>query len=262
MSRQTSFDFGDETTCADVVPAPTSAPLEYELRVSSRARRLTLRVVHGRGLVVTIPKRFPRRDVAEAVEAYREWALEALADLDARTPEIYRQWPPRILELAATGERVLVVFDDTTHADGDPPSSSSDTERFLVLSCSPDDREAVATAIARWLRPIATALLEPLSARLASFHGLTYQRLSVRGQRSVWGSYSSSGTLSLNYKLMFLRPEIVEYVVLHELAHTRHLDHSAAFWATLEAMCPGARELDAELAGAGQRVPPWLELAG
>ena len=270
VSRQASFDFDDESVSTQIVvpaqvpppvPARPPAPLDYELRVSSRARRMSLRVVHGRGLVVTIPKRYPRRDVPQAVESYREWALEALADLDAKTPEIYREWPPRRLDIAATGERVLVVFQTKENDTDAIPRGSISGERYLVLSCDSNDREAVAVAVASWLRPIAKSHLTTLAARLASRHGASYQRLSVRGQRSVWGSYSSSGTLSLNYKLLFLRPELVEYVVLHELAHTRYLDHSTAFWQTLEAMMPGARALDAEIADAGQRVPPWLELA-
>lgn len=243
------------------VMAPLAASLDYDLRVSARARRMSLRVVHGRGLVVTIPRGYPRRDVATVVESHRDWVLEALADLDARTPVIYRQWPPQRLQLAAIGVRVLVVFDRNAGASQVPPETSIDKEQVLVLDCDADDRPAVATAIARWVKGLAKAHLSVLLKRLADKHGLSFRRVSIRGQRSLWGSCSSSGTLSLNYKLMFLRPELVEYVLLHELAHTRHMDHSAAFWATLEAMLPNARAIDAQLADADQRVPPWLELA-
>lgn len=250
---------------SSLVPGPPNAPdvipLEYELRVSARARRLTLRVVPGRGLVVTIPRRFARRDVAEVVESHRDWALEALAEIDARTPAIYREWPPRRLELAAIGLRVLVAFGPDVQASDTPPHSSLDDEQVLVLSCPASDRPAVANAIARWVRPLAAAHLKALAQELAERQGISLRRISVRGQRSVWGSYSSSGTLSLNYKLMFLQPRLVNYVVQHELAHTRHLDHSEAFWATLEAMLPGARAIDDEIATAGECVPPWLELA-
>jgi len=68
--------------------------------------------------------------------------------------------------------------------------------------------------------------------------------------------------LSLNYKLVFINPHIVDYVLLHELAHTRHLDHSAAFWRFLDGLKPNARQLDRQLKEAGSQVPPWLELAG
>lgn len=280
MSQQTCFDFDEPSTtlesCAragalarapsapdapDASGSSGAAPLEYELRVSRRARRLSLRVLHGRGLVVTIPQRYPRRDVAAVVESHREWALQALADLDARTPDIYRQWPPQRLELAAMGIRVLVVFDRNADASEAPLETSIDKEQVLVLTCDAGDRPAVASEIARWLKPLAKEHLSALVRRFADQHGLSFRRITIRGQRSLWGSCSSTGTLSLNYKLLFLRPELVEYVVLHELAHTRHMDHSPAFWASLEAMLPKARVIDAKLNDAGQRVPPWLELA-
>ena len=85
--------------------------------------------------------------------------------------------------------------------------------------------------------------------------------MQVRGQRSVWGSYSSTGTLSLNYKILFLPPELADYVMLHELAHTGVLDHSPAFWSLLETYYPGARQADQRLSNAVRDVPPWLELA-
>ena len=90
---------------------------------------------------------------------------------------------------------------------------------------------------------------------------MVYRRLTVRGQRTLWGSYSSSGTLSLNYKLLFLPSELVDYVVLHELAHTRHMNHSRAFWRLLERMAPGARQLDQRVNDEARRVPRWLEKA-
>ena len=92
-------------------------------------------------------------------------------------------------------------------------------------------------------------------------HRLFFARVAVRGQRSVWGSCSSRGTVSLNWKLLFLRPALVDYVLVHELAHTRHLDHSSAFWRLLVSLEPSARALDAELRSAGRFVPHWLEPA-
>ncbi len=261
MAQQASFDFEDDGTETPTAPVATTEPLAYELRVSRRARRVTLRVVHGRGLVVTIPQRYPRRDVAEVVESHREWALQALEELDAKTPGVCLEWPPRQLELQATGSRVWVVFDTRPGAGDLALSASLDYEHVLRLSCNPEDRVAVATAVGRYLRPAARAHLSARAVTLAARHRMSFERLTVRGQRSVWGSYSSSGTLSLNYKLMFLKPALVDYVVLHELAHTRHLDHSSGFWTLLEQMCPNSRQLDKELSAAGQRVPPWLELA-
>ena len=242
--------------------------------MSKRAKRVTLRVSPGRGLVVTVPPRFARRDVPGVVAEHRDWALAELAGLEARVPEAFRRWPPPALELPAVGRRLVIGFDAGPGAGPDPargagagtgsgaPRSSLDAETVLVLPGPPEDRDAATAAIAAWLAREARAFLGPRLAGLAARHGLAYARLAVRGQRTLWGSCSSSGTISLNWKLLFLRPALVDYVLLHELAHTRHMDHSAAFWALLERLLPGARALDAELARAGARVPPQFERAG
>lgn len=249
--------------------------LDYELRISPRARRLSLRVEPGRGLIVTVPKRFPRRDIPAFVESNRAWVAEALEDIEANTPARYRQWPPRELALQALQQCVGITYvagDDNTLAHvasltGQPlPPESVDmpgqsTRCFKVCS-EPDNKAAVATELANQLAVLARQVLPGWLAAQAAQTGMRYERVSIRGQRTVWGSYSSSGTLSLNYKLLFLRRELVDYVLLHELAHTLFLNHSPRFWRQLESMQPNALVLDSELKEAGRDVPPWLELAG
>ncbi len=223
--------------------------------MSARAKRATLRVSPDRGLVVTIPSRFPRRDVAGFVARHRDWVLAELAALEARVPPEFRQWPPRGLVLPATGKRVIIGYELGARR---APGSSLDGESVVSVGCDPADRQGVAAVLAAHLAGEARRHLVPRLAALAAAHGLRYARCSVRGQRTLWGSCSSSGTISLNWKLLFLRPGLVDHVLLHELAHTRHMNHSPAFWALLERLCPGARALDAELSEAGARVPPWF----
>ena len=246
------------STAPDVACAPDERDPPYELRVSARARRVTLRVVPGRGLVVTVPRRFARRDAAAVVAEHRAWALAELDRLAARVPDAFRHWPPRALALPATGRRLVLGFDPCAARTAAVPSSLAG-EAVLVLGCAPEDRDAGVAALAAWLAREGRTHLGPRLAALAARHGLRYARLAVRGQRTLWGSCSAAGTISLNWKLLFLRPALVDYVLLHELAHTRHLDHSPAFWALLERMLPGAKALDDELREAGPRVPPWFE---
>jgi len=235
-------------------------PIPYELKVSAKARQVYLRVEPGRGLQVTIPKRYSKRSIPALVESQRAWVTEALRDLDEKTPEIYRQWPPPQLYLEACETMVNVNYNHTPGQDS--ANVSWDSPQQLHLSVDVENKALVAKCIATAMKPCAKALLEPWLARCAKEAQLHYKKLVIRGQRTVWGSYSSSGTLSLNYKLLFVRAPLVEYVLLHELAHTRHLDHSAAFWRFLEELIPGAAKFDRELKEAGSLPPPWLELVG
>ncbi len=239
------------------------APLQYELVISKRARRLTLRVEPGRGLIVTVPRRFPRRDIPDFVESHRGWVEDALAEIERQTPEVYRCWPPRELQLQAISTRLslhynrseILALDDETTNEGFNHSIA------LEIQADIDDRVAVTSEIAKQLRTLAKKILPGKLSAHANRVGAEYARVQIRGQRSVWGSYSSTGTLSLNYKILFLQPELADYVMLHELAHTRVLDHSQAFWSLLENYYSGAREADQRLGTAGRDVPPWLELA-
>ena len=248
--------------------------LEYELLVSPRARRLSLRVEPGRGLIVTIPKRFPRRDITPFVEANRAWVEDALADIEEKTPVYYRQWPPREVHLQAISRRVCISYPHAQSEAGRVSASDTGCEKWgplsiehpespivFALHSQPQDKVAVASELAGLFAGLGRQCLPGWLAEHAAKTGLNYKKVSIRGQRSVWGSYSSSGTLSLNYKLLFLRRELVDYVMLHELAHTRYLDHSVKFWRYLESLHASARTLDKELKDAGRDVPPWLELA-
>jgi len=83
-------------------------------------------------------------------------------------------------------------------------------------------------------------------------------RMHLRRQRTRWGSCSAAGTISLNVCLMFQRPEVVRYLLVHELCHRRHMNHSARFWSLVASHEPNWRALDAELLRGWQNVPAWV----
>ena len=102
---------------------------------------------------------------------------------------------------------------------------------------APLSREDLAR-LARQAKEIIPPLAEAYAARM----GVTYGRITIRCQQSRWGSCSSKGNLNFNCLLMLSPPEVITYVVVHELAHRKHMDHSPAFWAEVGAVLPDYRE--------------------
>ena len=83
--------------------------------------------------------------------------------------------------------------------------------------------------------------------------------MTIRAQRTRWGSCTAKGRVSLNYTIAFLPPELCRLVLVHELCHTVELNHSARFWDLVEKFVPGCREMDARLNSARHYLPLWLE---
>jgi predicted metal-dependent hydrolase len=121
-----------------------------------------------------------------------------------------------------------------------------------------DTVRAVAPLLLRWLAGIATHELRLRLDGTARETGIDYTRMHLRRQRTRWGSCSASGTISLNMCLMFQRPAVVRYLLVHELCHRRQLNHSPRFWSLVESFEPQWRALDAELLRGWQKVPSWV----
>jgi len=244
--RRTSDDHGDS-------PRGNSP----HLRVSARARRISIRVYPDARVEVVVPPRARPREIEHFVASHREWIdtkrAQALRNRPAPQP-----FPPMSIELAASGEtwrlhqaggsgRVRLV----------ERGAATDAARVLEIRGTATDR-ALRTALRGWLRRAAARHLEPRVAALAARTGTRYSKVAIRRQRSRWGSCSVRGTISLNLCLLFQRPEVVEYLIIHELMHVGHMNHSPRFWAAVEKHCAGWRALDRELLDGWRSVPRWV----
>lgn len=230
-----------------------SGQFDYTLRVNPRAKRVILKVSGDRGLEVVVPKGFDKRRVPEVLERRRQWIDKHYARLlnAGMRPGECAELPDTV-ELAAEGVRYRVgVIEKPGKA-----ALSVNSEDRLVLRCS-NPQEGV-TLLRQWLKNRAKSVLPPLLKRESLKIGLRFERTQVRLQRSRWASCSARGTVSLNARLMFLPPEIVRYVFVHELCHTKHMDHSPAYWSTVERIVPEYKIFERRLKEEGRRlVPSW-----
>lgn len=238
---------------------PVSEPVPYTVRESTRAKHVRLRMDRRHGLEVVIPRGFDRSGIADVLEAQRPWIERAAARVERErmllSPEPADGLPDRI-ELPAVDEVFLVEYRQT---DTGSVSVREGGDGRLLVSGSVDNVEACRAALCRWLHRRGRTLLVPWLTHVAKEHGFAVRRVSIRMQKTRWGSASSSGTITLNAKLLLMPPELVEHVIVHELCHTRHPNHSQRFYACMAQHEPDHRRHRHELRSAWRFVPRWAE---
>ncbi len=226
----------------------------FDVRESARARRLSIKVYPRGRIEVVVPKRTRPREVESFVSENSEWIKRARESFALEhPPEPFRL--PDSIELRALERIVTVRYE---------PRKGAKTVRFrsddqeVVLSGQIKHEKLCIKALKRWLAATAKKEFEPRLRALSELTETPFDKLQVRAQRTCWGSRSSSGTISLNLCLLFLQPELVRYLMIHELCHRRHMNHSKSFWRFVGKFEPDYRNLDRELTECWNRVPSYL----
>ena len=125
------------------------------------------------------------------------------------------------------------------------PSPEGATVRYADRMVRvPPGSQDVRPFVERDLRALAREDLAPRLLALAAQHQLVVRRVTIRDQRSRWGSCSPNGSIALNFRLVQMPPEVCDYVLVHELMHLRQQNHSRRFWRLVEAVCPAFREAE------------------
>ncbi len=206
-----------------------------------RSRRKTIGFMVGpEGLVVRAPGWLALREVDAAVQEKSAWILAKLRQMRERPPHPARQTPTWAhgadLPYLGGTVRLCVV------AQGQTPEVPEGVQA-LPLSLPPDaSTQQVQQAVEDWFKKKARALFEERLQHFAPQLGVQHTRLSLSSARTRWGSARSDGHIRLNWRLIHLPLAQIDYVVVHELAHLRVMDHSPRFWDTVGAVMPDYRE--------------------
>ncbi len=231
---------------------PAEKVANFRIRRSSRARHLSIQV-HPPGLVeIVVPRRMPVREVESFVRAHATWIRETCVGMNRRHLDP-GTGPPSHIRLGVLDREWSVSYNPNPRARLRVAESDTGLEVFGA-----NDDVGRRRALLNWLRRKARAFMVPAVGALALKTGLRPRAIQIRAQRSRWGSCSSNRTLSLNLCLLFQEPELVRYLLIHELCHLRHMNHSPRFWALVEQYSPGGRILDQRLNDGWTRIPGWL----
>ncbi|HET7588213.1 MAG TPA: SprT family zinc-dependent metalloprotease [Gammaproteobacteria bacterium] len=231
---------------------PTGTVMGYTVRYSARAKRLQIRVRPWFGVEIVAPRRCALRQIERFVSAQRAWIESVCRELPLPPPA---DSLPDSIVLPAIGAAYRADYGKLAGR-----ASVAERGRVLHVPAGPDDPAAARQQLRKWLAATTRAVLLPRLDELARRHGFKYHKVSVRGQRTRWGSCSSRKQISINYKLLFLAPDLVDYLFIHELAHTRQLNHSPRYWRVVEACLPDYRELEVRMSEAWKDVPGWVEI--
>jgi hypothetical protein len=229
-------------------------PLGISIRESGRARRLSIKVYPRGRVEVVVPRRTRPADVQAFVSEHHGWIQKARENFaKEHTPEPFRL-PDRIA-LPAIGQRYRVVY---------RPQAGAKTVRcrcrdnLIVLSGLTSDTKLCVAALKRWLASTARAEFEAKLRALSELTGNPFKKMQIRAQKTCWGSHSSTGSISINYCLLFLEPALLRYLMIHELSHARHMNHSQRFWGMVGKYEPDYKRLDRALSDAWKQIPTWM----
>ncbi len=225
-------------------------PPPYKVRKHKRARYVKLRMSPPRGLEITVPYRFNLRDIPSILEENKIWITKQFAQLQLTgTDEL-----PTSLSFHALNESWKIYYEPCK---AKVELIERPGQELIVVGVM-QDKEIGKTKLLAWIRNKSRIYLSEQLARVSHQTQLPYSHLTIRDQQTVWGSCTVKKSISLNYKLIFLPKHLTDYVMIHELCHTKYLNHSSRFWELVEKFDPDWKQHKRELRHANQFMPKWV----
>jgi len=228
-----------------------SWPPPFILQRKARIRAVRLRICPERGLMLTVPKCFNAQQAVTVLEEHKVWIERTWRRIQPRAQSEQIELPQQ-LDLTAINEIWFVSYHDIA---SEKIKLRIVAPNQLLLSGDMQNLAAVKIILQRWLQQYAQQHLSVWLARLSQQTGFSFTKVSVRSTRTRWGSCSAKKQISLNCKLLFLAANVVQYVLLHELCHTIHFDHSSRFWGLLAQYDPEYQRHRSQLSNSHQQIP-------
>lgn len=235
-------------------PQITSWPPLYTVKKSTRAKQVRLSIHPQRGLTIHVPHNARRPVNIDALLIEKKaWILRHRDIIEQASKKDKTSLPTSLL---------LSAIDETWTIDHMPncakPTLFAAAGYRLVLMDKELNRERAFRLLRLWLKRKAELHLIPWLTELSQRHQLPFNQATVRNPKTQWGSCSTSKNIHLNYKILFLPKDLAEHILLHELSHLKHLNHSRAFWRFLTDLDPLCHEHNHALKTIEAELPAWL----
>ena|SRR3990167_6113495 len=232
-------------------------PPPHKIHHSKRAKRISLRITATQGLEVIVPTRNKIEKGLEFLNQHRVWVEEQAKKMKwlFQSDGHHDNHLPEKIELKAIDQTIEIIYRPIQST---PCVSCRIEVNRIIFYGAITDFSVCVPFMMNWLKKQAKKQLKKLIDECAAQYNLPFEKLSIRAQKTRWGSCTASGDIQLNYKLLLLPTELVHYVLVHELCHTKHLNHSKRFWTMVEKFVPNYRDCVRKLKDADQWIPRWL----
>lgn len=194
--------------------------LDYQIKRSSKSISLRISINHKGQVIVSAPKFFPEFMIRKFVQAQEAWIESNLAKVKKN------QLPVKSDELYIFDKKYQVTINNTASKMG----ISAKGDQLVVANLSAKSDSKIQKQIEEFLKKTANKYIATRTAMLAKKMGITYNKITLREQSSRWGSCSSHGNLNFNWRLVHYPVPVIDYVIIHELAHRLEMNHSKKFW--------------------------------
>jgi predicted metal-dependent hydrolase len=216
----------------------------YTLNRSDRRRAISL-TIDERGLRVSAPARASRRAIERELQRHGKWVLRKLAEWQARrTPPLAWRDGETLMWL---GQPLRLTL---RNGHGDP---QCDGGRLVVNAAESPDRAAIEQQVVAWLKAQAMTCFQARTMRYLPVLEVPAPQIGLSNARTRWGSCHPGGRILLNWRLVQMPLRLIDYVVVHELAHLREMNHSSRFWRIVARVFPDYRALRKEIRGDAYR---------
>lgn len=238
------------------IDLPDGRRFAYAVRTSARSRSLRLKITARDGLVVIAPQGLGAERIAALVSNKGNWILSRLQQFDEvrHLLSLNEPAPPQAFDLAALAESWLVEYRETRSK---TIGTRTDRQGRILVYGAVNDTKRSNAALRRWLARRAKETLTDWLETLARQTDFKFSSITIKSQRTRWGSCSSRNVISLNSKLLFLPKELARYVLIHERCHTMEHNHSMRFWALVRQFEPKADTLHGAMPEAWKQIPAW-----
>lgn len=205
--------------------------IDYTLRLSNKAKYLRLQINHADELEVIIPKRYGQKKAEDFILQKKDWIFKHLGNKQNNGLFFFGKEVKVLIHYDLFVKKPQINYSNRKLTVSIPSGYSFTQDEIYNL----------------WLRHKAKIYIPKRVQELSKHAGFNYKKVTIRSQKTRWGSCSADGRLSFNYRLIRFREKVVDYVIIHELCHLKELNHTKKFWDLVERFCPDYKSLKREL---------------